>query len=74
MATIDSIKMPGESESHELRDNNIYTLIAPAYNPSETYLVGNYCIYDYKLYKCINVTTGTWDDTSWEETTIFTNT
>lgn len=70
MATIDSIKMPGESEPRQLRDNNIYTLLAPEYNSSLTYISGDYCIHDYILHKCNGATTGDWDSSKWDQTTI----
>lgn len=70
MATIDSIKMPEENEPRQLRDNNIYSLLADQYNSSQTYNAGDYCVYEYQLYKCNDTTTGNWDSTKWDGTTI----
>lgn len=70
MATIDSIKMPEENEARQLRDNNIYSLLADQYSSSQTYNLGDYCIYEYQLYKCNDTTTGDWDNTKWDPTTI----
>ena len=50
--------------------------IAEPYNPSTSYVSGNYCTYDgideMKLYKCTGATTGTFDDTKWQVTTVMT--
>ena len=70
MAIIDSIKMPEENEPRQFRDNNIYSLLADQYNSSQTYNAGDYCIYEYQLYKCNDTTTGNWDSTKWDGTTI----
>lgn len=70
MATIDSIKMPNESEIRNIRDNNIYALLAPEYNSLSAYILGDYCIHNYVLYKCNGATTGDWDSSKWDQTTI----
>lgn len=70
MAVLDSIKLPNVNEAYNIRDNNVYTLLAPKYNSSSTYSSGDYCIYDYTLYKCNNTTTGDWDSSKWDQTTI----
>ena len=70
MAIIDSIKMPEENEPHQLRDANVYSLLADQYDSSLTYNAGDYCIYDYQLYKCNDTTTGDWDSAKWDPTTI----
>lgn len=71
MPIVDTIKMPNENEPYSIRDKNVYTLLAPEYNPSKTYEKGDYCIHDYALYKCNNsATTGDWDNSKWDQTTI----
>lgn len=70
MAVVDKIQMPNVSEVYHIRDNNIYTLLAPEYNSSSTYSSGDYCIHDYALYKCNDTTTGDWDSSKWDQTTI----
>ena len=44
--------------------------IADTYSSSESYAEGDLCIHEYALFKCIGATTGTWDSTKWESTTI----
>ena len=45
-------------------------MISDEYNSAETYAKGNLCIYNGKIYEAIKETTGTWDATAWEETTL----
>ena len=39
--------------------------IAEEYDSTSSYAVGDYCIYESVLYKCIGTTTGTFDSTKW---------
>ena len=41
--------------------------VAPAYDNTKTYAVGDYCVYDFKLYKCTTAVTTAedFDDTKW---------
>lgn len=43
---------------------------ADLYDETATYNVGDYCIYADTLYRCTGATTGTWDLTKWQATTI----
>lgn len=46
-------------------------IIAPEYNPSETYNIADYCMYNGKMYKCNTAnTTGAWDSAKWDETCV----
>ena len=46
-------------------------VIAPAYNPSETYNIADYCMYNGKMYKCNTAnTTGAWNSSKWDETCV----
>ena len=47
-------------------------LIAPAYDSTSTYAVGNLCIYEHNLYRCSTAigTAENWDSTHWTQTTI----
>ncbi len=57
----------------QMPDNDdIYTIIADAYDDTQTYSVGDYCIYDYELYKCIQdiSSSETFDPTHWEVVTV----
>lgn len=52
--------------------NSLENNISDVFNEELTYLVGNLCIYNNALYKCITAveTAGIWDDSKWEMTTI----
>ena len=43
--------------------------LAPAYDQSQTYAVGDKVMYELLMYKCISPTTGVWDGSKWERTT-----
>ena len=45
-------------------------MISDEYNSAESFAKGNLCIYNGKIYVAIKETTGTWDATAWEETTL----
>lgn len=44
--------------------------IAENYSTSNPYVIGDYVMYEFNLYRCIADTTGDWDDTAWARTTI----
>lgn len=44
--------------------------IADTYSESESYAEGDLCIHEYALFKCTGTTTGTWDSTKWQATTV----
>lgn len=70
MANLDSVQL--FNNLYEIKDKNVYSLIAEEYDSSKTYNIGDYCIYDYKLYKCnTQISTGEdFDPTKWDQTTI----
>ena len=43
-------------------------LIADAYDSTDNYAAGDYCIYQGDLYRCTASTTGSWDSTKWTQT------
>ena len=45
-------------------------MISDAFSESKSYAVGDTCIYENKLYKCKIATSGAWDATKWDETTV----
>ena len=45
-------------------------LVAEEYDSSTAYTVGQFCIYENNLYRCISATTGTWDSTKWDKVII----
>lgn len=54
----------------QFKDAAARAMISDEYNSAETYAKGNLCIYNGKIYEAIKETTGTWDATAWEETTL----
>ena len=55
---------------YEIMDAAARKMISDEYNSAETYAKGNLCIYNGKIYEAIKETTGTWDATAWEKTTL----
>lgn len=45
-------------------------MLAKAYDASKAYIVGDYCIKDFKLYRCIANATGAWQASKWELTDV----
>lgn len=57
-------------EYSEAIDNSCHEMITDEYDSTQTYIVGEYCIYNNILYKCIAATTGNWDSSKWIKTQI----
>jgi hypothetical protein len=53
---------------HEVMHSSQISL-APAYDSTKTYAVGDKVMYELLMYKCISPTTGVWDGSKWERTT-----
>lgn len=68
MADLKSISVGGTPFS--LKDEVARDMISDIYNPTQTYEADHICIYNGKLYKATKETTGTWDETAWEETNV----
>lgn len=51
-------------------DNSCEDMISDQYDSSHNYVVGDYCIYENTLYRCTGATTGSWDATKWDATSI----
>lgn len=49
------------------------TVIASAYDSTISYGVGDYVIYDNRLYVCLEATSGDWDSTCWSRLTVMGN-
>lgn len=45
-------------------------IVALEYDTSVSYSVGDYCVYENNLYRCITATTGVWDSTAWDKVII----
>ena len=41
--------------------------VAAPYNSATTYAIGQYCLYEGDIYRCIAITTGTFDATKWTQ-------
>nr|DAL61355.1 MAG TPA_asm: H-type lectin domain [Caudoviricetes sp.] len=54
----------------QFKDAAARAMISDEYNSAETYAKGNLCVYNGKIYEAVKETTGTWDATAWEETTL----
>lgn len=46
------------------------TALGSDYDPTNFYVVGDYCMHNSIMYKCNTDTTGAWDSTNWDETTV----
>lgn len=70
---IDSIV--NNNTSYDLASKPLSNAIADDFSASSTYSVGDYIMYDYKLYKCISpvTTAGTWKASNWQECKITDN-
>ena len=55
-----------------LKETGALDPIGDEFNSSLTYVVGDFCIYNNTLYKCITAidTAGEWDESKWEATTV----
>lgn len=51
-------------------DQHAQSRVSNAYDDTQSYAVGDFCIHENELYKCITATTGTWDSTAWALTNI----
>lgn len=71
ISTVDEDKMNYIEDGIYNVDRKTNTITgAEEYSDEATYSVGDYCIYNNILYRAIANTTGTWDSTKWEETSI----
>lgn len=51
-------------------DQYAQSRVSDAYDDTHNYAVGDFCIHENQLYKCISATTGTWDSTKWTLTNL----
>lgn len=56
----------------KIKDQDMRNMTGDAFSVSSTYAVGDYCIYNNKLYRCTTAisTAGAWDSSKWAETQI----
>lgn len=70
MSNISTITLA--NSTYNIKDANVYTLFASFYSNSNTYKVGDYCIYNYQLYRCktaINISEN-FDSNKWDLVTL----
>ena len=60
------LQMHANSDAAQNASNNV----TGEYDDTKNYVIGNFCIQQNKFYKCISPTTGDFDPTAWELTTI----
>lgn len=54
------------NQFYDLVDSSFYSLIADDFNSLTSYSEGDFCIYNYQLYKCLFATQGDWISECWE--------
>ena len=66
-----AIDISGTMDSRKVTTGAIADLananVAAAYNSATTYAIGQYCLYEGDIYRCIAITTGTFDATKWTQ-------
>lgn len=55
---------------YDISDPKVRSMVSDAYNQDTQYAVGDYCIYENALYKCVTAATGAWDATKWKKTAV----
>lgn len=63
-------QMMEDGDFNEIVADTIGSLIAEEYDPNETYIIFNYCIFEGKLYRANGSTTGVFDPEKWDERTV----
>ena len=58
------------SQNNLIKINKLAADIVDAYDSTHTYYLGDYCIFNYQLYRCKGTTTGDFDSTWWEKATV----
>ena len=69
----DFVDISDLSDNWDNADGIIHSLsadIAPDFDATESYAVGDYCIYQSTLYRCITAHIGAWDASHFEVTTV----
>ena len=66
-----AIDISGTMDSRKVTTGAIADLasanVAAPYNSATTYAIGQYCLYEGNIYRCIAITTGTFDATKWTQ-------
>lgn len=66
-----AIDISGTMDSRKVTAGAIADLasanVAAPYNSATTYAIGQYCLYEGDIYRCIAITTGTFDATKWTQ-------
>lgn len=66
-----AIDISGTMDSRKVKAGVIADLasanVAAAYDTTVTYAIGQYCLYEGDIYRCIAITTGAFDSTAWTQ-------
>ena len=64
-----AIDISGTMDSRKVKAGAVADLasanVAAPYNSATTYAIGQYCLYEGDIYRCIAITTGAFDSTAW---------
>lgn len=63
-------QMMDDGDFNEIVADTIGSLIAEEYDPTKSYIIFDYCIYESKLYRANGSTTGDFDPEKWVERTV----
>lgn len=66
-----AIDISGTMDSRKVKAGAVADLasanVAAPYNSATTYAIGQYCLYEGDIYRCIAITTGAFDSTAWTQ-------
>lgn len=66
-----AIDISGTMDSRKVKAGAVADLasanVAAAYDSATTYAIGQYCLYEGDIYRCIAITTGAFDSTAWTQ-------
>lgn len=65
-----AVTSEGVKNANDAAVSTVENIIGDAYDENNSYTAGDYCIYSDVLYKCNGSTTGTFDPSKWDATTI----
>ena len=52
--------------TYKIVDSSLRQQIAQQFSSLKSYSPNDFCIYDNKLYQCVNETSGEWNSENWE--------
>lgn len=63
-------QMMDDGDFNEIVADTLGSIVAKEYDPDETYILFSYCIFESKLYRANDSTTGVFDPEKWDERTV----